>query len=128
MARFNPQNAILKVRQGEYAIQRQNEPSINAINKLTDNPLVSSNLIEGVEISIPTGAQQITLDKDLARVRHKLGRVFQGWTVTCISRGDVRIFEELVNDSKETVLKLNARLDAVAPSPGVTIEVNILVF
>jgi hypothetical protein len=126
-AGFNPQQQIIKLRVDSYDQQRQADPSVDAINKLSEHPLLNSTTKEGVSFTAPATGGGNPSTSETVIVKHSLGRAYRGWYVTCITRGDAVVFEVPENDRKDTELRLRATVHP-GTAQEVTFKVTVLVF
>jgi len=126
-AGFNPPQPVLKLRVDSYDQQRQADPSVDGLNRVSEHPLLQSTMKDGVRFSVPAVGPGNPSTSDTVRVLHGLGRAYRGWFVTCVTRGDLVVSEVTGGDRKSTELKLRATIN---PGPGSdeTVTVNILVF
>ena len=124
---FKPNRNILKLRNEDYAIQRQSEPAVDAINDLTQNPLVNSREVSATFVVPIPAVPGDPSESPVVRVRHRLNHVYSGWTVVCIFDGMANIVEVANNPNKSTDLLLKA-VYPIGPTSEVTFTVKILVY
>lgn len=120
---FGDQSSIIKVRQENYAVQRQNEPVVNAVNQASAHPLLSGNIIDG-ELFFPSG---IVFSRTL-RLRHQLGREYRGWMLVRNSNVFMKVSESATfNERPDEILLLSALQDS-APIADLSVPISVLVF
>ena len=119
---FNPQPPILKVRQLDYGVSRQTEPAVDAVNRISEHPLLSSRT---VEVSLAFAASAAT--SSTAFVPHGLGRPYRGWFVVGNTNDGLTVFETAPNSDKASKIQIKGRVDAAVVAGAATARTITLV-